>query len=92
MALQQSYTSPQFGFTASEAYKHITRVDISKAGACTCQLDTFYDAAARWAEKQPLNSVSFSFNTTDMTLTGNLMADVYTYLKTLPEFTDAIDV
>lgn len=92
MALQQSFTSPQFGFTASEAYKHITRIDINKNGSGTCSVDTYFNAQARWDEKQPLTSTSFSFNTTDMTLTGNLMADVYTYLKTLPEFTDAIDV
>lgn len=92
MALQQSYTSPQFGFTASEAYKHITRVEIDKTGVGNCTLVTFFNAAARWDDKNPLTTVGYSFVSGDLTLTGNVIADVYNYLKTLPEFADAIDV
>lgn len=84
MALQISYNS-QYGFTAPAAY---VRIESFAGGKDTINVNVqyFYDAAAR-TDQQPIGYNNFQLEIEN----GATMADMYTALKALPEFTGSTD-
>lgn len=86
MALQVTKEFPQ-GFTAPNAYLKITTF---RGDNTMVHFDCgiFYDEAARNSNKQALDYYNFDIPYQD----GMSISSLYTYLKTLPEFANAIDV
>lgn len=84
MALQVSYNS-QYGFTAPSAYVRIERF-MGDKDLVDVQLQYFYNEASR------LNSSPIGFSSHQLELpNGATMAQMYTALKELPEFSGATD-
>jgi hypothetical protein len=85
MALSQDFKTQAFGqeVIIKDSYIRVNSVYWDKHHA-----NTFVDICDK-ESKATLNNIQYSF---DATLEGkNFVAQVYDYLKTLPEFADAID-
>jgi hypothetical protein len=88
MALQINFTSTKFGVTSTVAYAKIDSFSGSLAYGVNFYVNIYASAQARLDGLQPIGDTMFNVPYSDnMTFTG-----VYTYAKTLPEFTGAIDV
>ena len=86
MALQLSYTS-NFGITVLGAYAKIEAFNGNSS--CFCISVDFYATADAAASDTPrIGHADYQWNTTD----PQNVASMYAYLKTLPDFTGAIDV
>ena len=86
MALQINKAA-EHGFTASSAYVKISKFIGDKENV-TFMIDYFYDEQARIDGKPPFGSGSYKM----VTPTTDLLPALYTYLKTLDEFSGATDV
>jgi len=79
------------GFSLSNAYIKVLNVDVNKT-ACGCTVGYF----ASGSETEPLFTKAFNGNLdnpfTHDNDAGNALAQAYTYLKTLSEFSDEGDV
>jgi hypothetical protein len=87
MALQINYNSDQFGILANGAYAKIDsfRGNISRV---TFDVSYYVSQEARLEGKSPIGTFIFSVPYSD----SMTYASVYNYLKTLPEFSGALDV
>lgn len=95
MALQKSIEYKGTGIMI-EYHKTVNpKIDaITKGGSV--RVDIYKDTAARTANKNPVSNKQYiipasTFSTLDLE-TQDARDLIYTYLKTLPEFTGAIDV
>lgn len=86
MALRKTFTSLQ-SVQATNAYHKIRDVNGDKNNI-RFTVESFYDQAARDNNKEPLEYRSFEIPTPNT----DLFPAMYNHLKTLPEFTGAIDV
>lgn len=87
MALQRAVEID--GVTYPEAYSRIVMVRAEKTQAYIF-VNTYADAAAREREDMPVRQEE---PVTDLAnLVGELYAQSYAYLKTLPDFATAVDV
>lgn len=86
MAIKTSYTTEAFGVTAPEAYIKIDsfRGDINRVHF---QVYIYATETARFEGKQPIGDFTFVIPYQDG-MTYNL---VYSHLKTLPGFENAVD-
>lgn len=92
MALQQNI-STEYGIYAS--YWKITGFVLNLDGSCDLTLAGFYDSFTRNGMNAPLKSLSFKISANDVANyfpSGVDLTQVYAYLKTLPEFSMALDV
>jgi len=86
MALQQSTTTSQ-GLTASSAYIKIVDYHGDK-DILSVSVEVFFDEQARIDGKRPLEHLMFETSTP----TTDLLPALYAYLKTLDQFSGAVDV
>lgn len=86
MALQISKTTEQ-GVVSSECYVKIARFFGDK-DKVVVDYDFFYNAQARLDGKRPLESASVELATP----TTDILVAIYTHIKTLPGFENALDV
>lgn len=86
MALQCNFDS-QFGINFPTAYIKITRFNGDKLQV-SFDTVTYVGQQAREDSKQPLASKRYAIPYVD----GMAISSLYDYLKTLPEFTGAINV
>lgn len=86
MAIKQSYTTDAFGVTAPDAY---IKVDNFRGNINEVHFQAliYANETARVTGKQPIDGFNFVMPYSDG-MTYNL---VYTYLKTLPGFENAVD-
>jgi hypothetical protein len=82
----QSETGQQF----SDSYALIYKLSGSKE-LLYIQLHWYIDQEARLNKKQPVGIKSFTFSPSVDADSENFIKQGYEYLKTLPEFSDAID-
>lgn len=87
MALQFSKVT-EHGFTAPAAYAKIVGYHFDDGRPLRFDIKVFYDVQSRTDDKQPIDYI---FCDMDAPVSDMLPA-LYTHLKTLPEFVDAIDV
>jgi hypothetical protein len=89
MALQLNLTNSDVGYEFSEAYARILFARTFKDQ--TFIFVNFHaDAAARWANKNPVKQKEYIATTQD--LTGDFFPSMYTWLKTQADFAGAVDV
>jgi hypothetical protein len=93
MALQLAFTSDQtnVGLAAPEAYARFEHLSFTAPGDLHLVVAVYANAATRLAGKRSLFSMAF-IATGLAFATSDVQAEVYTYLKTLPEFAGATDV
>jgi hypothetical protein len=95
MALQislDSDTSPN-GNASPSAYVRIVLFTFDiKTDMYFCVLEFHHNAAARQNGKNPIKGASYHIDGAAIPDTGGIRNNLYTYLKTLPEFAGAIDV
>lgn len=93
MALQISISeaNSSTGIAIPEAYIRIHIVSFRTDGAISISGVVYYNAAARQAGKQPVQSFGMILPNANPSA-GDLRDQGYTYLKTLPEYAGAIDV
>jgi 6-phosphogluconolactonase/glucosamine-6-phosphate isomerase/deaminase len=85
MALQFNYET-NFGFTATEAYTHITEFTGNK-NLIRMNLSVYNNTQARIDGLSPIGALSISIAKTG----GGSMQEMYDALKQLPEFEGAVD-
>ena len=95
MALQLSLLTP-FGVTLSNAYAKINGYSGTKDNI-VAHVDFFATQAARDAGNPVVDRRSYQWNNADMNMQSvtdadGLVSALYVWLKTLPDFTGAIDV
>jgi len=85
MALQISYTSP-FGIVLPTAY---AKISIFYGDKTTVNFEVLIwaDTSARDSGKQRMEQLIYN-----IPYSQQVIADLYNYLKTLPEFAGAVDV
>lgn len=86
MALQNSLTL-ESGLELEEAYFKIDRFNGNRH-AVSITIAVYLNGQARVDEKQPISSFEFVMDTP----TENMFAEVYSHMKTLPGFAEAVDV
>ena len=91
MALVKTFEVRDSGINAE--YVKISNINLVKSGDVitlniTCEV--FKDQAARDAGKNPISVLSY--NTQDPAILDSISTEVYNLLKTLPDFTGAVDV
>lgn len=98
MALKLNLTETNVGLPAPEAYAKIASLNYNaRTGEVHVYVDIFASAEARTAEKNPIGggvykgTVGVNMPSLDSNIPG-LRAAVYSWLKTLPAFTEAKDV
>lgn len=85
MALRQTISTP-FGITVQGAYHRVAAVSISRPNKVSFALNAYATGAP---EEAPLAAKTYAF---DYDLDGaNVIAQAYTFLKTLKEFENAGD-
>ena len=93
MALQFSHTDNR-GITIATAYARIENVELLNHVSGNAQEDVriciFASQSAHQSDKVPMDIWTFKRVFDPATTTS--FADIYTYLKTLPEFSGATDV
>lgn len=87
MALQISYTSQQFDITVPTAYAKIEQFN-GNATFVNFLVYIFASQQARLDNKREIGTFNFQVPYTD----GMSISAIYTYMKTLSEFSGAIDV
>jgi hypothetical protein len=87
MAMTKLMTDNEIGIDFPDAYIKITHF-IGNATDITIGVQVFSNYQARLDNKIPFMTYDYSYSYTDTTC----IQDLYTYLKTLPEFADAADV
>lgn len=87
MALQFTYTSQQTGAIVDSAYARVLFGNFDKTHI-NFQIGIFYNVQASDNNLQALDTFSYRI---PMPPTASV-SGLYTYLKTLPEFANAIDV
>ena len=101
MALQLNIQDTSFGITAPTAYAKITNFNYDmQSGSVQVGVAFYLSAAARRANKTPINHKSFSGMMgyapgqvdLDTELPVGFRTTIYTWLKTLPDFVGATDV
>jgi hypothetical protein len=101
MALQINLPAAKtrVGVAAPSAYARINRLTFNTLlGTVELHVDAYLDAAARAANKAPITSYRFTgkvgtdLPSLDQALANGVRAALYTWLKTKPEFTGAMDV
>jgi hypothetical protein len=85
MAIQFSKTFDN-GVVAPECYAKIHIVEYIPAVGTVCFLTLYYDKAARDANLNAIKEVRYELPEQES------RADIYVYLKTLPDFVEAINV
>jgi hypothetical protein len=88
MGMQISLTQDEQGYDVINPYIRIERIDTNKDSFYV--LLGFYKSQSDVGEKSPFKYYSNSFNRLDVA--GNIWSQIYTGLKILPEFQDAIDI
>lgn len=93
MALQQPLLAADtlVGFDYPASYCKVEFVRAWKADSLIW-VNWYADAQARADMKQPVKQQEFTVATNALVDGGNIIASCYVYLKTLPQFADAIDV
>jgi hypothetical protein len=95
MALQINLadTDSGVGVAAPMAYVRIVIYthDI-KSDALSFAVEYHYNQQARNQGRNPIKGASYAVLEAQLVTTGNIRVRMYDYLKTLPEFTGAIDV
>jgi hypothetical protein len=101
MALQLNLTADKtaVGLAAPEAYARIVQLSFdTRTGQVTLHVDIHADAAARNAAKAPVAGgvyrgiTGIDMPNIDEALALGVRSSLYTWLKTLPDFTGAVDV
>ena len=87
MALQNDFVDDNKGLTIANAYVKIGNFNGNKDNV-RFDIEVFVNSQARLAGKQPIGLFMFEIPYQD----SMSIASLYTYLKTLPEFANAIDV
>lgn len=98
MALQINMTETNVGLEAPQAYARIMSLNFNATdGKVSVHVDIYASEAARQAGKIPIGGAVYSgtvgidFPSLDESIPG-IRAAVYTWLKTLPAFSGAVDV
>lgn len=99
MALQVNWSNPDTYVTKTDAYVRVERV-VSRVEPKLVIRISVYASLAQYndGDNAPIDTKKYLLSDTDYTTTYmngtgiNLFAKAYTYLKTLPEFSGAIDV
>ena len=98
MALQVNLPDSSVGLPAPEAYARISHLQFNvKHGVVIVTVETHANVDARLSDKTPILTKSYSgivgidLPNLDDTLPG-IRTVLYEWLKTLPDFTQAIDV
>lgn len=78
-------------------YWKVSRIDIVDDNICVCVIELYKDQAARGAGKSSITSKEYRLegvtSNSEYTSVGDTPAKlIYEHLKTLPEFTGAVDV
>ncbi len=89
MALQVELNDNPMAFSFPEAYVRISS-GFSLKDFTTISIRVYATAHARTLEANPVMTKDFKVSTAS--LAGDLWPAMYSYLKSLPEFTGAIDV
>jgi len=95
MALQVSLTSENSGIGAAipQAYARVVAIQYSiQDGKVLFAVEYHWDVAARQVPLRPIGGQTFSVEDFDFTADIGIKKALYTYLKTLPAFVEAIDV
>ena len=87
MALQTTFISDQNGLVINGAYARIQGFHGTK-DIVRMDVETFVSQQARLEGKQPITITVYEVSLP----IGDILPALYTYLKTLPEFANAIDV
>lgn len=87
MALQFNFTNDNSGLTITNAYAKLGNFHGDKTNV-RFDVEIFVSSEARLDNKQPISHLTFNVPYSD----GMSIASLYTYMKTLPEFSQAIDV
>ena len=87
MALQTTFTSEQNGLVVNGAYTRVQRFHGTK-DTVRVDVETFVSQQARLEGKQPIAFANYEVSLPS----SDILPALYTYLKTLPEFANAIDV
>ncbi|MCK9370526.1 hypothetical protein M0R04_11500 [Candidatus Dojkabacteria bacterium] len=90
MALQKAVTT-ESGIQCSEAYININNLHYLKNGRTHVTINAFYNKDAKDSNCAILSSNNYVFSY-DYTSNLSIIVQAYTFLKTLPEFSGAIDV
>lgn len=88
MALQHNVTLSS-GVVATEAYTKIGRVDRLDKTKAMFSVECYLNAEARNTGKTPLCGGTFEMDVVDGDISWTA---IYNYLKTLPEYENALDV
>lgn len=91
MPLQKAITTDT-QISVPNAYHRITGLTWYGGGELGLQVGIWATKAARNGGAPAITTVSYSMPIDTSTATGNWLANAYTYLKTLPDFSGAIDV
>ena len=101
MALQINLPTAKtrVGVAAPQAYARINNLNYDTySGTVELRVDAYFDNAARTARKSPVASFRFTgtvgkdLPSLDAALGAGVRGVLYTWLKTKPEFSGAIDV
>lgn len=90
MALQKQLQTDQ-GFDCPQAYLMIQEIFYLKNSSTSGRLSIYKDKQARDDNKEPIYVFNFIFQY-DITSNKNIIEQAYAAIKTLPEYSDCIDV
>ena len=91
-------TFPKYGFTADDAYLKVSTmqvIDTPVGWIATFNLKIYFDAAAKTSGKAPVEEVYHTMNYGSSSSAQdqyNVVKQAYEYLKTLSQFSTAVDV
>jgi len=92
MALQVNLSSTQFGVPATEAYVKVMNFNGDKSHMMVMTA-TYYNAASSASGARPLDQKPYQITIGQVNdASTNVMSGIYNTLKTLPDFSGAIDV
>lgn len=90
MALTTSLAETGIGIPLADTYARITMMRCTKEGALI-QITHYATAEARHSNASPVLECTFSAHTEELQAGPNPLAIAYTWLKTQPEYADAVD-
>ena len=93
MALQMDYYDNRLEITKTDCYWKIAVQDGIQGGKenLSCRIMCYKDQDVADTNGSEYSGINFNF-VPNMVSTDNFIAQAYVYLKTLPEFSSAIDV
>jgi len=91
MALQMSFTSEEMGATFPSAYWKVDILRVRKEEILIV-VGVYSDATARQNGKRPVENRAYTKSYDEITGANNSIQEAYNYLKTLSEFSTAIDI